>query len=202
MNTDQTAADGANLGLQSSGLIRSHRFPSLQSVGKNDWRPRRALRGVRAFTLVEIILALAVVVLVSTLLIPGATSMLREMAGEEPEQMFWDSVVAAREQALTSQRTVELLFDKEKRQLSWSDGASSQRKELPPGVTVQFLQTLAGSSILLGGQLVETQEKPALRFYADGTCDAVRVQLLRPGAPPQTLAIDAWTCAPVLGQRK
>ena len=202
MNTNQTAADGANLGLQSSGLIRPHRFPSVKSVEKNNGRSRRALRGARAFTLVEIILALAVVVLVSTLLIPGASSMLREMSGEEPEQIFWDSVVAAREQALTSNRNVELRFDKEKRQLRWSDDASSQPKELPPGVSVQFLQTLVGSSILLGGQLVETQERPVLRFYADGTCDAVRVQVLRPGAPPLALAIDPWTCAPVLSQKK
>ncbi len=141
-------------------------------------------------------------VLVATLLIPGANSMLRAMAGDEPDRMFWDSVVAAREQALTGNRMVELRFDKTKRQLFWGDSAARQHRELPAGVRVQFLQPLAGSSILLGGQLVETQEASLLRFYADGTCDAVRVQILRSGAPAQALAIDPWTCAPVLTVRK
>lgn len=175
----------------------------MKSVVKQNRLCRHARPGRRGgFTLVEVILVLAVVVLVGTLLIPGASSMLRQMSGEEPEQIFWDSVIAAREQALTGNHTVELRFDKEKHQLQWSDLAGMQRKELPEGVSLQFLQQLAGSSILLGGQLVETQEVPVMRFYADGTCDAVRVQIQRKDSPPATLAIDPWTCAPVLTVKK
>lgn len=175
----------------------------MKSVVKQNRRSRRARPCRRGgFTLVEIILGLALVVLVTTLLIPGANSMLRAMSGDEPDRIFWDTVVAAREQALTSNRMVELRFDKEKRQFQWTDGFDTHQKELPVGVSVQFLQQLAGSSILLGGQLVETQEVPRLRFYADGTCDAVRVQILRNGTPPQALALDPWTCAPVIGTKK
>ncbi|MBI3885003.1 MAG: prepilin-type N-terminal cleavage/methylation domain-containing protein [Opitutae bacterium] len=174
----------------------------MKPVVKKNCRSRPAPRSRRGFTLVEIILVLALVVLVATLLIPGANSMLRAMADDEPDRMFWDTVVAAREQALTGNRVVELRFDGEKRRLQWTDGTTAHQKDFPAGTSVQFLQPRTGSFILLGGQLVETQEVPRLRFYADGTCDALRVQILRPGAPPQTLALDPWTCAPVIGEKK
>ena len=38
-------------------------------------------------------------------------------------------------------------------------------------------------------------------FYPDGTCTAFRVQF-RVGANAWQLAIDPWTCAPVLEGRK
>ena len=146
---------------------------------------------------------LAVVVLLATLLIPGVNSMLRAMSGDEPDRIFWDAVIASRELALTANRTVLLRFDKEKHQLLWGEGGGAQQKNLPVGVAVQFLQARAtGSSILIGGQLIETQEMPLVRFYADGTCDPFRAQILHPPAGPQLIAIDPWTCAPVVEQKK
>jgi type II secretory pathway pseudopilin PulG len=166
--------------------------------------PRRhpAGAGWRGFTLVEVILVLAVIMLLGALLLPGVNSMLRATSNEEPDRIFWDVVIAARELALTSNQTVLLRFDKEKNQLDWSNGTAVHHKVIPAGVGIQFLQARAGSSILLGGVLVETQEIPVVRFYPDGTCDRFRVQLRRGQETPQVIAVDPWTCAPMLEAAK
>ena len=163
--------------------------------------PRRPRAGAtrHGFTLVEVILVLAVMMLLGALLLPGVNSMLRATSTEEPDRIFWDSVIAAREQALTTNQTVPLHFDKEKNAIRWGDEPGAQQKTVPPGVSVQFLQAARGTAILLGGVLVETQEIPLVRFYPDGTCDRFRVQLRRDQEPPQIIAIDPWTCAPMLG---
>jgi prepilin-type N-terminal cleavage/methylation domain-containing protein len=161
--------------------------------------PRRAA-GPAGFTLIEIILVLAVIALLGALLLPGVNSVLRTVNNAEPDQIFWGAVTAAREQALTTNRTVLLRFDSGKKLLSWSDGADTQQKELPAGVSIQFLQPKEGSTILLGGVLVDTQEVPVVRFYPDGTCDRFRVQIRRDTdtTAPQNIPIDPWTCAPML----
>jgi general secretion pathway protein H len=156
------------------------------------------LRAAGGFTLVEILLALAIVALIGSLLLPGVNSILRRIEGDDPDRVFWDVVTAAREQALTENRTVALRFDKENHLLVWGSSAGLQQKPLPAGVAVQFLQAKAGSTILLGGVLVESQEIPLVRFYPDGTCDRFRVQIRRgETAAPQIVAIDPWTCAPM-----
>lgn len=162
--------------------------------------PRRppAGAGRRGFTLVEVMLALAVIMLLGALLVPGVNSMLRATSNAEPDRIFWDAVLAAREQALTTNQTVRLQFDKDKGVLNWGGEPATHQKAVPAGVSIQFLQARAGSAILLGGVLVEAQEIPVVRFYADGTCDRFRVQLRRGQETPQVVAVDPWTCAPML----
>ena len=205
LTADHTDEDGSDRGLF-SGRIGLHPFQSVKSVVEQNHHsrpPRPDGYRRRGFTLIEIILVLAVVVLLATLLIPGVNSMLRAMSGDEPDRIFWDAVTASRELALTSNRTVLLRFDKEKRQLQWGEGGGAQQKNFPVGIALQFLQTRSsGSSILIGGQLIETQEMPLVRFYADGTCDTFRAQILHPPAAPQLIAIDPWTCASVVEPKK
>src|SRR5258708_39256041 len=66
---------------------------------------------------------------------------------------------------------------------------------LPPDASIQFLQSVkGGSSILIGGQAVETQERPSVTFYPDGTCDPFRVQIRLPSGA-SAMGVDPWTCA-------
>jgi general secretion pathway protein H len=45
--------------------------------------------------------------------------------------------------------------------------------------------------------LIESQPIPFVTFFSDGTCTAFRAQFVRNGGTSM-LAIDPWTCAPVL----
>lgn len=153
--------------------------------------PRRR----RAFTLVEVLLVLALLALLATLLIPGLNSMLAAMNDRGPEQQLSEALLAAREEALESGRTVELRYDSEKRQLVW--GAAGRSDTLAVGTSVEFLPVETGALVLLGGELTETAPAVArVRFFADGTCDSVRLRVREPApARPRLFIVDPWTCA-------
>jgi len=85
-------------------------------------------------------------------------------------------------------RTLEFTYDEKTRVLRWGEGQAALAGEggvrlLPPAKT---------SSILVGGQLVEAP-LARVRFYADGTCDPFRLEVVR-GPTSQILSIDPWTC--------
>lgn len=144
------------------------------------------------FTLVEVLLVLAMLVLFATLLLPGVNSILREMAARTPEQQVLGLMLAARQQALETGRTMELRYDRESRRFrigaTWSEPLSA-------GVQLELLPVLEGSTVLLGGELVATGELRRVRFFPDGTCDPFRLQIRDQATPPRLLVADPWTCA-------
>ena len=162
---------------------------------RRDWPARPP----RAFTLIETILVLAVITLLGTLLLPGVNSILKTINQEEPDRLFWDTVTAARELALTTNRTVELRLTADKKTLVWGDTGTQRQQKMPAGFSLGFLRPKQGSTILLGGVLLEADEIFTVRFYADGSCDRFRVQIMRDKLPPQILQVDPWTCAPLVG---
>jgi prepilin-type N-terminal cleavage/methylation domain-containing protein len=166
-------------------------------ASRGTWRRRGS-----GFTLVEVLLALAVMALLGTLLLPGVNSILRSLAVSAPDQLVWETLNQVREQALTGNRTVWLQPDLENSRLVWSDGRQSWTKELPAGCQVQLLQAQSGSKVLIGGQLIETREVAGVNFYPDGSCDAFRVQLRKGPLAPQILLVDPWTCAPIIAAGK
>ncbi|MFI5357562.1 MAG: prepilin-type N-terminal cleavage/methylation domain-containing protein [Opitutales bacterium] len=149
-----------------------------------------------AFTLVEILLSLALLALVATLFISGATNFLR-LREARPDEDFWRAVTAARQQALDTEQIVALKFDPDTHQLGWSwpDGHAAVAL---PGATLRFLAADKGATKLLGGIVTETDALPSVHFYPDGTCDAFRAELTGPDGRPDLLQVDPWTCAPVL----
>jgi len=154
------------------------------------------------FTLIEILLALALIALLGTIFVSGTSSLLADRA-TSPDEQFWKACAQARKQALEEQHNVLLSFDPRARAFVISGGA--QPKTLPiPGpddLAIDFhpAQSDSSSSILIGGTLVETQPLAAATFYDDGTCTPFRVQI-RTGAGAHMLSIDPWTCAPVLNK--
>lgn len=149
----------------------------------------------RGFTLVEVLLVLAMLALFATLLLPGVNSMLAQMDERGPQQLLGESILAARLEALETGRTVELRYDAETRQFSW--GAVDTRAEaLPVGSVVELFPVETGASILLGGELTEVQDPlRRVRFFPDGTCEPFRIRFTEPGAKPRFLLVDPWTCA-------
>jgi general secretion pathway protein H len=171
--------------------------------GKNYPPERRS-----AFTLIEILLVLALIGFLASVLVMGSV---RLMSGQAPtpEEVFWKAVAGARRMALVSGKDVQLQFftekekdrDKEPERALVATGPG--RSERFPFVaannlTVDFLSPQKGkSAMLIRGQLIQTQTMPSVTFYGDGTCSPFTVQF-RTDGPARTLSIDPWTCARVL----
>ena len=167
--------------------------------------PARApVRGPRGFTILELLLALAIIALLGTVLIGGAAQLLNDKP-VSADEVFWKAVQQSRKSALKSGTEVRLTFldDKDKgKAFIVNDGTAPQEFPLPAATTsdlvVSFLVAQkGGNAVLVGGTLVETQTIPFAVFYSDGTCTAFRAQFQR-GTGVHMLEIDPWTCAPVL----
>jgi prepilin-type N-terminal cleavage/methylation domain-containing protein len=180
-------------------------------------RRGRQTRGRGAgFTLLEVLLSLAIIALVSTLLVGAARAMLNDQP-VTPEDVFWKTVQEARKTALKSQHDVALKFDSDKKRFLLLDPTVQPAadplslvkpddvplKEFPlpakmSDVTIDLLSgQKGGPTILVGGVAIETHPLTSVTFYPDGTCTAFRAQFTRLNGSHQ-LSIDPWTCAPVL----
>jgi type II secretion system protein H len=146
------------------------------------------------FTLVEVLLVLAIMALFATLFIPGVNAILREMDARGPEQIVSETILTARGAALESGRTVALRYDADGRRFL-TDEKTDLPGPLPATVKLELLPPETGATVLLGGQLVETDALHRIRFFPDGTCDPFRVRLQQGAEPPRLLLADPWTCA-------
>jgi general secretion pathway protein H len=156
--------------------------------------------GTPAFTLLEIILVLALIGLIGGVLALGVSGVFSS-DHPAPDDVFWQACRSAQKMAAISELDTSLRFDAREKKLVWSNGQATESAALDVSrgdVSVQFLQaTKGGSLILIAGRVVETQEVPRVLFYPDGTCTAFRVQF-RVGSTAWQAGIDPWTCAPVL----
>ncbi|HEY5227883.1 MAG TPA: prepilin-type N-terminal cleavage/methylation domain-containing protein [Opitutaceae bacterium] len=152
----------------------------------------------RGFTLVEILLVLALLGLLSWIFIGGSTALLRDQ-GASPDDQFWKACGAARKEALQEQKTVLLSFDAKTRAFVLNDG--DQKVSLPftgsDEIVVDFhpIKSDSSSEVLIGGTVVDTTPMAAASFYSDGTCTAFRAQVRTKGGA-HMLGVDPWTCAP------
>jgi len=149
----------------------------------------------QAFTLVEVLLVLAIMALFATLFIPGVNAIIREIDARGPEQIVSEAMLAARGAALETGRTVVLRYDAGERRFLAEGMGAFRTPQLPAGLKLELLPPETGAMVLLGGRLVETGESRRVRFFPDGTCDPFRLQLQQDTAPPRFLLADPWTCA-------
>jgi general secretion pathway protein H len=154
------------------------------------------------FTLIEILLVVALIALLGTIFIGGSSALLSDKA-PSPDDQFWKACSQARAEALDEGKSVLLSFDGKARGFVLDDGAA--KRELPftgPDDTeVDFhpAQSDSSSSVLVGGTLIETEPLASVSFYDDGTCTPFRAQV-RSKAGAHMLSIDPWTCAQVLSK--
>lgn len=174
----------------------------LPNAGTSDNLAPRARRG---FTMLEILVALAIIGLLASVLISGSAALLRDKP-IAVRDVFWQAVQEARKTALEGDREVRLRFfeDRERgKGFEIIDGQAPKTFPLTAEIAtndlkIDFLTTQKGGNVILvAGVLIETQTVPYVTFFPDGTCTAFRVQIVRSGGTEQ-LAIDPWTCAEVL----
>lgn len=165
----------------------------------------------RAFTLLEVMLVIGLIMGLSGVLITGGLHLMKREPAT-PEDVFWKAAGAARKQALLSGREVRLWYSSaasaspaergrvERALVARGMDGTEQRFafDQPGDLEVDFLVGQStGAAMLIAGQVVETQTLPYVTFYGDGTCSQFRVQIRR-GGPANILTIDPWTCAPIL----
>jgi len=149
----------------------------------------------RGFTLIEILLVLALMTLLVSLFIAGVSDFFRAQE-KTMKDVFWESVQAARLQAVEGDRTVKMRYDEKKNFLHWGTGETAASVAWP-GKSVEFLPVDQRETVLIGGQLIERGGMLAVHFFADGTVENFKVQLVDNEGHPSQLEIDQWTCAAI-----
>ena len=170
----------------------------MRRTESNGWLHHRA-----AFTLLEIIVVIALMGMLAAVLSVGASRLLADRP-DTPEQIFWGAVGEARKFALLNQTEVRLSFYSEEKAFVASTDRGEKSFPIPfeGELQLNFLGMRKGeSSILVGGRLIETSPLDWVNFYDDGTCTPFRAQLILPGETPIVLEIDPWTCAEVLREK-
>jgi prepilin-type N-terminal cleavage/methylation domain-containing protein len=153
------------------------------------------------FTLLEIMLALAIISLIAAALIGGASQLLSTKP-KTADAVFWSVVRQARKAALEGGgNDVQVSYDKKTGAFKVDDGTNPKTVSVPnatPDLAIDFISAQTGqATALLGGMAVVTETLPFVTFYNDGTCSPFRVQIHNQIAV-HILNIDPWTCAQML----
>jgi prepilin-type N-terminal cleavage/methylation domain-containing protein len=158
-----------------------------------------------AFTLLEILLVLALIGSVSSLVIISIGSIARTTPADALEGAFWGAMRDARETAMRTRRAQEITFDAEELRFVVEGGGFSSTESVGVERTSDsekfeavFLQVLPTNTFtLLRGRLVTEREIGSMLVFPDGTCQPVTVEFRFPGGT-RRLPIDPWTCAELL----
>jgi prepilin-type N-terminal cleavage/methylation domain-containing protein len=158
--------------------------------------------GRSGFTLLEVLITIALIALLTGVLVVGTNRLLSDRP-KSADELFWAAAGKVRQDALLNNRDVRLSLDAKTYEfVAYSEGVETRYPFVGKATAeLEFLAAKAvgtsSSSILVGGNVVETQTIPFVTFYRDGTCSPFRVQLKsRNGV--RVLEIDPWTCAPML----
>lgn len=151
------------------------------------------------FTLLETLLVLGLISMLAAVLIGGSASLLKGTARDDPESALMALLQTVRRQAVEQAKVIELKPDIE------TDGEDAilsyawhnQKETLPVSgdTRVKIIAPEVKVAILLGGQM-EERALTRIRFYPDGTCDRMRVEIIRNQAR-RVIPIDPLTCAPL-----
>lgn len=160
--------------------------------------------GRGGFTLLEVMLVVALLAVGGTLFLVSVESLGRSSPADEFEGAFWRAVAQAREGALASRHTVELRWDEEARVFALSGQGLAARVAIesaakPDSFGATFTEEVASNEyILVRGELVTRRATPAVRFFPDGTCQAFAVELASGERGRRRVIIDPWTGAEML----
>jgi len=189
-------------------MLRTAQIPQVSALS--------AVRRRQAFTLLEVLLVVALIGLLSGVLVTGLTRMLNPPP-DSPAQAFWRAARAARKHALENATQVRLSYNADDGAFEAvaEDGTALDPIRPPAGTRVEFLAgivppTLSSTGVngtvnrLFSGVL-DAADAPtdSVTFFSDGTSSLyrVRIQASLSGADTITsiIEVDPWTCSPMLG---
>lgn len=169
-------------------------------------RRERSARPAAGFTLIEILLVVALIGLFATLFVVNIESLVRQSEGDAVETAFWGATRDARLHALVDREAQVVRFDPKAAAfvVQAASGRTSHvaiaRDNWAPDtkLDVAFQKRLPASQFsLVQGQLVELREIAQVQFFPDGTCTPF-VLSLKVGATERSIEIDPWTGAQLL----
>lgn len=144
--------------------------------------------------MLEILLVLMLFALLGAVLIGGAVSLLKTVEDKDPEAIVLGMLQKIRGEAVEKGETIELTPLPDDAGFIWAhDGVENLPKR--EGLGVRLLRPEMTSAALIGGQL-EERSIERVRFYPDGSCDPMRIQVRR-GDIRRVYSIDPWTAAPL-----
>jgi len=156
----------------------------------------------RGFTLLEVLLVLGLISMLAAVLIGGSASLLKGTARDDPEDAMLALLQTVRREAVEKNQVLEFRSAAD----SGAEGADAYtwgegRSETLPSqenVKVKLVAPEVVAAILIGGQ-AEEKAVAKVRFFPDGTCDRVRLEVNRNGER-RIVPIDPLTCAPLPGE--
>ncbi len=153
------------------------------------------------FTLIEIILTVALLSLLTTMFVLNIASLLRDTQIRSLENEYWRAVDAARSSAVYKQKPYVVEWLPKENAFAVSASGTVERFELDTSefgsipVEVQFEEVSPENSlILVRGQLVMQREVATVTFFPDGTCTPYEVSL-KIGDFQTRFKMDPWTGA-------
>ena len=146
-------------------------------------------------------MVIALIGLLSALVVGGSVALLRDRPATG-EEVLRNAIMRCRRQAVTNMQEVRMSYDAKARIFIFTgqDGPRRVPVDVPGELIIDFLPEVSTSSMLLGGNLVETEKLAYVTFFPDGACSPFRAQL-RTGGPSRVLRFDPWTCAEMEGPK-
>ena len=160
----------------------------------------------RGFTLLETLLVLGLMSMLAAVMIGGSAQLLKGTARSDPEDALMALLQTIRRQAVEKGKVLELAptdtDEEDAPDFLWGEENVDEdhprtEERLPKieGVKVKILAPESTGAILLGGVASE-KALARMRFYPDGTCDRVRLDVTR-NESRVVIPIDPLTCAPL-----
>ena len=160
----------------------------------------------RGFTLLETLLVLGLMSMLAAVMIGGSAQLLKGTARSDPEDALTALLQTIRRQAVEKGKVLELApkeaAEEDGPDFEWGEENADEdhprtEERLPKleGVKVKILAPESTGAILLGGVASE-KALARMRFYPDGTCDRVRLDVTR-NENRVVIPIDPLTCAPL-----
>jgi prepilin-type N-terminal cleavage/methylation domain-containing protein len=160
----------------------------------------------RGFTLLETLLTIGLMSMIAAVLIGGSSTLLKSTVQSDPEDALRTLLQTIRRNAVQKSKILELTPtdspDEDGPDFTWGEENAAEDQprageKLPKaeGVKVKILAPESTGAILLGGVASE-KALARMRFYPDGTCDRVRLEVTRESGR-RIVPIDPLTCAPL-----
>lgn len=161
----------------------------------------------RAFSLIELLLVIALIGMFSTIFVVNFESLLRMSEGQAVEAAFWDASREARTRALLERRPQWLRFEEKETLFVVEEAGGGNPKtfavdrdgwDADVKVRVAFQKKVPPNKFTLRrGQIVDVRDIAAARYFADGTCLPFQVAI-EVGDVETKIEIDPWTGAQLI----